>query len=128
MKLTLKEAVDNFRKQWNWIADETLQQKRKVEKDEYFDSHRIDAQDRPLNECHLCEFTRKCMDKCMDCPICWGGKIGTCLNKDAWNDHKGLFVRFIRSNYYIKAANLARKIANLPLKEKYREEYENAID
>ena len=41
MKLTLKEAVDNFREQWNWIADETLRRKYRVQKHSYFEMNGI---------------------------------------------------------------------------------------
>ncbi len=32
MELTKEEAIANHRKMWNWIAEETLKQERKVEK------------------------------------------------------------------------------------------------
>ena len=34
--LTREEAINEHRKMWNWIADETLKQKRKVNENEYF--------------------------------------------------------------------------------------------
>lgn len=33
--MTRKEAIENHRKMWNWIADETVKQQRKVLKSEY---------------------------------------------------------------------------------------------
>ena len=65
MTFTLKTAVDNFRKQWDWIADETLQRKRKVAKGEYFVAHGIS--NIPLMECYLCEFSTGCDV----CPVKW---------------------------------------------------------
>lgn len=134
MKITLKEAVDSFCKQWNWMADETLTRKRKVEKEEYFDTQDIDKRDRPLLCCYLCEYAHGLtkynpdMVVCSNCPINWGGKIGNCCSKDAKDDNKGLYEKWDKStDDYIEAATLAREIANLPLKEQYREEYENAI-
>ncbi len=122
MTFTLKTAVDNFRKQWDWIADETLQRKRKVAKSEYFVAHGIS--NIPLMECYLCEFSTGCDV----CPVKWGGKLNFCINRNANLDNKGLLAQWKYTKNYKKAARLARKIANLPLKKKYREEYENAID
>ena len=132
MKLTLKDAVDGFRKQWNWMADETLKRKRKIIKNQYFDEHDI-LRNIPLPHhcCYLCEFSKMiCVGDawCNKCPIEWGGKIGNCYHKDRDEDYKGLFSRWEKTTDYEEAARLARKIANLPLKEKYRKEYENAID
>ena len=124
MAITLKDAVDGFRKQWNWMADETLRQKRKVEKDEYFDAHGIDVRDRPFNECYMCEFA----PECVACPICWGGTLDLCNYREPYYRFDGLFGMWNGTRDYQEAARLARKIANLPLKEKYRKEYENAID
>lgn len=128
MNITLKEAVDGFRKQWNWIADETLKQKRRVEKFEYFDEQDIDPHDTPWRDCYLCEFSRSVYigHQCDKCPIEWGGKIGDCYHKNTRGDYRGLYVRWIKAADYKEAARLAREIANLPLKEKYREEYERS--
>ncbi len=132
MNITLKDAVDGFRKQWNWMADETLRQKRKVEKEEYFDTQGIDERDRPILCCYLCEYTHSLkkynpdMVVCNNCPINWGGKIGNCCSKDVRDDDKGLYEEWEKTNDdYEEAARLAREIANLPLKIKYMNDYEN---
>ena len=41
MGLTKSEAIANHRKMWNWIADETMKRKCKVEKWDYFKAHGI---------------------------------------------------------------------------------------
>lgn len=41
MKLTKDEAIANHRRKWNWIADETLKQKRRVEEWDFFKAHGI---------------------------------------------------------------------------------------
>lgn len=130
MKITLKEAVDNFRKQWNWIADETLKRKRQVKEFEYFDEQVSVELSIPYNECYLCQFSgvERLVDQCTKCPVEWSGEIGNCYDKDALDDHASLYGRWEMTTDYIEAANLAREIANLPLKKQYQEEYENAID
>lgn len=68
--LTLKEAINNFRKQWEWIADKTLTRKVKVIKANYFSAHGISAHDLPLHGCYLCEYIKAKYigDICQDCP------------------------------------------------------------
>ena len=40
--MTKKEAVENHRKMWRWIAEKTLERKRKVWKYEYFKENKLD--------------------------------------------------------------------------------------
>lgn len=113
MELTKEEAIANHRKMWNWIADETLKQKRKVEKSEHFKAHGIT--DVPLRECYCCEYVR-CSSRqdCPRCPIDWGGDYGECTHKNRGGDRKGLFSLWRCEPNYIKAAELAKQIAELP--------------
>lgn len=39
--MELKKAIENHRKMWNWIADETEKQKRAVDKWEYYFAMKI---------------------------------------------------------------------------------------
>ena len=121
--ITLKEAIDNFRKQWNWMADETLIQERKVEKEEYFNAHSINEEDRLRICCYLCEFVGS--RPCIKCPVKWPGEAGNCSDRDTRFDDRGLYEQWAHTIDYEKAARLAREIANLPLIEEYQEEYEN---
>ena len=113
MKLTKSEAIANHRKMWNWIADETLKRKCKVRKREYFETHGLT--DVPRNVCYCCEYS--CDESCSDCPIEWGGEYGTCESKDNKGDRKGLYTLWYDEYDYIKAAELARQIAELPERE-----------
>ena len=113
MKLTKSEAIANHRKMWNWIAEETLKQKRKVEKSEYFKAHGIT--DIPPNECYCCEYSAD--KKCDDCLIDWGGEFGGCMSRDTLGDRKGLFSLWCVEPNYTKSAELARQIAELPERE-----------
>lgn len=113
MGITKSEAIANHRKMWNWIADETLRQERKVEKWEYFKANEIT--DIPYGECYCCEYVnnRNCAD-CSDCPIDWGGKYGSCTDINILNNEKGLFSLWCDESDYIKSAELAKRIAELP--------------
>lgn len=113
MELTKSEAIANHRKMWNWIADETLKQERLVEKREYFEAHGIT--DIPRNECYCCESVfYEYYKYCLNCPIDWGGEFNTCVDRDSICDRKGLFALWLLEFDYIKSAELAKRIAELP--------------
>ncbi len=114
MKLTKDEAIANHRKMWNWIAEETLKQKRKVKKLEYFKAHGITGLDIPFGECYCCEYTNM---RCPDCPVKWGGEWGSCEGKNHRSDVKGLYALWRREFDYLKSAELAKQIAELPERE-----------
>lgn len=111
MRLTKDEAIANHRKMWNWIADETLKRRYKVWKWDYFKALKIT--DMPRNWCYCCEYGLG-DDNCPDCPIEWGGEYGTCESKDNEEDRKGLFSLWLLEPDYLTAAELAKKIAELP--------------
>ena len=94
---------------WNWIADKTLELKRKVQKWEYFMEMGIPVEEIPENECYACE---ECNVRCSNCPINWS-PFEDCISNgalfDAWFSCK--------NEDYETAAALARKIANLPWRE-----------
>ena len=113
MEITKSEAIANHRKMWRWIAEETLKQERKVEKWEYFKEHGIRRLNIPLCQCYCCEYGFDA-GVCPDCPVEWGGEYDTCLDRDNCYDHKGLYALWEREPNYLKAAELAKKIAELP--------------
>lgn len=107
--LTRETAIKNHRKMWNWIADETLKQKRIVGKYEYFQFLEIKMNNldrRPKNLCYCCEFAN---GLCPRCPIDWG-------QNDAWcyDISTGLYIKWQKELNYKKAAKIARRIAKLP--------------
>lgn len=88
---TAKEkSISNHRKMWNWIAEETLRLRRKVEKHEYFEHFKIPEEERPKNYLY-------------------------CIMR---YDPKHLYEYWNKTTDYLQAADLARKIAETP-KEKY---------
>ncbi len=116
MRLTKDEAIANYRKMWNWIADETLKQERKVEELEYFDAHGIE--NTPYNHCYCCEYDHNQSDTdCSNCPINWGGEYGGCEDRDESCDGRGFYVLWEDETNYVIAAGIARLIAELPERE-----------
>ena len=111
MKLTKKQAVKEHRKMWNWIADETERQKRKVSKEDYFNAH--PEYEIPFCKCFCCEYDLKNgIGNCVKCPIKWSGarNIGICCcieNAASYN-------KWFYSMAWKDAAKYAREIANLP--------------
>lgn len=115
MELTKSEAIANHRKMWNWIADETLKRKRTVRKWDYFRAHEISGLDIPRHQCYCCEYTSNGVYlNCRNCPIVWGGEINTCMDRDNFDDDKELYSLWCDEPDYIKSAELARRIAELP--------------
>ena len=94
---------------WNWIADKTLELKRKVGKEEYFEAMGIPAEEIPENECYACE---KCNVRCSNCPIDWSPTKLCFFSESIYKDW-----RSCPDTDYETAAKLAREIANLPWRE-----------
>ena len=111
-----REAIELHRKMWNWIADESIRQKRKVREKDYFYTMQISEEEQPLLDSYACEYavekSRKikyCGSCCKYCPINWGGDDNDCLNDES------LFTKWSScgKSDYEEAARLAREIANL---------------
>ena len=103
--MTKKEAVENHRKMWWWIARKTLERERKVWKYEYFEENKLYP---PINDCFCCEYTSQFKGDCKKCPINWDNTY--CLNS--------YYVDWSECDYsYLFCAALADLIANLPERE-----------
>lgn len=59
-KLTKEKAIEEHRKMWNWIADETLKQKRKVNENEYF--QHLNLTDIPKDNSFISEYIMQQME------------------------------------------------------------------
>lgn len=101
IKLTKEEAIKRHRMLWNWIADETLRQKRFVTKREAFAHF---GWPDILNHCWCCEYAAV---SCRFCPINWGTGY-ECQSNGS------LFRLWVTSRSYEDTAKYAREIANLP--------------
>lgn len=103
--MTKKEAVENHRKMWRWIAKKTLERKRKVWKDEYFEENKLDP---TINDCFCCEYASQIIAfDCVKCPINWENKLCTNSCYADWSD----------CDSYRYCAYYADLIANLPERE-----------
>lgn len=112
MKLTRDKAIEEFRKMWNWIADETERCGEKMWPEDYLHEFGFDW----VQDDFLCEYKRqnKTCACCGNCPISFnedGGPAKDCEDAgspyDAWYWEED----------WKKAAELARRIANLPERE-----------
>ena len=111
--MTRAQIIREHRKMWNWIADETLKKKRKVDKDEYFEKYKKKYRNQPRNDCFLCEYNIVMQNSdCDSCLINWD----SAGNRNCMNT---LYGEWVRINYdcYKYAAEVAREIANLPEKK-----------
>lgn len=107
--------VDQHRAMWNWIADQ-IEKSQKVKnindlKKRWCKSHKV----HPVHDCFSCEYdARVALVQCKCCLFDWGvprceyscedGYYGSCRYLYCNDDWK-------------KQAELARKVANLPVRE-----------
>lgn len=108
--LTRERAIEEHRKMWNWIADETEKRKYKVDKVIYFIEHKDEYPIIPHIRCWCCEYDG--CHACKKCPINW-------KNEDNYCGNKSIYVSWDLADdfSYELCASLARQIANLPERE-----------
>lgn len=131
-KLTKETAIQWHRRMWNWIADTSLKEERKVTKAEFFQKYFTELYendvDVPCNSCFCCEYASQLKGKynseepkCIFCPLEWGSNLEyyMCLDTDKDDDLLGLFGEWdcLTDENYRDAAELARKIADLSEKD-----------
>lgn len=108
--MTKQEAIKKHRKLWNWIAEETFKQKRKVKKVEYFEIHNIAKVE---NYCYCCEYNSQFNKSCKNCPVDWNHvsseKKECCIDS--------YFKEWLDTDDWETAYLIAIDIANLPAKE-----------
>ena len=123
---TRDEYEEAFRYMWNWIADKTIERKKKVTKYDFFYEHGFDCtlfklNNAPLNFCYMCEYTKfytsanGIVPNCRKCPVIWSNpsddecnaypcvKIGA--EYDLWDNAMD----------WQSASVYARAIANIPV-------------
>ena len=137
MELTKKQAIEEHRKMWNWIAD-AIKNKEDwsvVESCYDWDSliaklkyrYLLNYKDQKYKniyaDCFCCEYADNVINNtyydynfCSYCPVMWSGSTGYCCGK------YGEYIELISLRGYsdenrIKAYKLALKIANLPERE-----------
>lgn len=105
--LTKVQAIANHRKMWHWIAETTRKEKRFVTKEEAFNHF---GWPHLLFSCWCCAYIGGC-NHGKNCLIVWPG--GHCLAKGSpYRDWSA--IKFEGDSAYLRAADLADQIANLP--------------
>ena len=116
--VTKEECIQGHRDMWNWIADTSMQIRKRVYPYDYFKRQGI--KNRPSGNNFICEynnnaFRSKRCKRCKDCIIQWedydGNKTKICVGSIY-----SMFFHQIGAYDYKKAAEIARRIANLPSK------------
>lgn len=110
--MTREEAIANHRKLWNWLADETERRRSVVGPSAYFNAIGVPEGDRPFLYDYCCGYDNIVGNgNCNSCPIEW--PTGKCWYKNGlhtqWSHTGGDW-----GGDWRKAAELARRIANLP--------------
>ena len=105
------DYIREFRKMWNWIADETEKQEKIIDKDEYLQRRFQGYKNGDIySDCFLCEYDDRCEKSgCESCPIDWGSKY-----ENSCDETGTAFCDWMRTDFWQEAAKCARKIANLP--------------
>ena len=124
MKLTREEAIAEFRKMWNWIADETEKRQAIVDKQTYFRENYLEMVN---SACYCCEYGRQAVINdlvrrvCDACPIDFGDHdadklLTPCTRMES--PYRNWAIACCTGEYegcdWRKAAWCARQIANLP--------------
>lgn len=125
MQLTRQRAIQEHRKMWNWIANESERLRNPVDKNAYL--HKFFNHVYLTNECFLCDYSfficnnesfgSDAKKMCDYCPLSWSasGKE-RCMSND-YDGYYDLWEKAYIGGDYIEAARLARIIANLPEKQ-----------
>ena len=111
-----------FHHMWQWIAEETRRQKRRVEKFEYFIAFGIPRWERPCCDCYACkEGMQRVRDnsrdggmRCSYCPIDWGN----CAGEGNCTEKGTLYDEWEHAYSYEDTAELAEQIAQLEWRDK----------
>lgn len=127
-KLSKEEAINEHRKMWNWIAEETIKRKTIVTKDDYM--HEAFKKEHPYRStpqslCFCCEYTRQQNESCSKCPIEWPSYEDRCnVNNSPFYEWDSIVTSIqmrgvVTQNELKVLSSLAKDIANLPEKEDY---------
>ena len=124
LELTKEQAIEEHRKMWRWIAEETEKRQWIVDKDDYIKQYFPDKH--IYNNCFCCAYGDE-QDKhgdfrsgmCTYCPIEWKSKSNhfMCVRKEFVSDNKGLFRLWADTADWKESAKIAKQIAELPERE-----------
>ena len=116
-ELTKEQAIEEHRKMWRWIAEETEKRQKIVHKEDYFKEY-FPAEIIFCN-CFCCEYAVRIsgISECKFCPIDWDSKYNHCMCMNKNFRHDGLYSLWgfaTSCDDWKEAAELARQIAELP--------------
>lgn len=106
--MTKQEALTKHRTMWNLIADMIEAGERHDHAYKYKTEalKKMEEEYLPIASCYCCAYAKDCSE----CPVIWGNsKWMSCLETEY-----GSFENSLKAGNYIKAASVAREIANLP--------------
>lgn len=106
MQLTKKQAIQEHRKMWNWIADQYENSCNEHVEDLKSMYIKLNGFNDIKDNCFCCEYDQYHRGLCMSCPVIWGNDI--CFVYGSEYD----CIRSIRNNK--ECAIVSRQIANLP--------------
>lgn len=112
IEITKEDAVILHRKMWEWIVNETLLQKIKITKDDFFEAHPWLAT--PFQKCYCCQYAYQNTPEgerlCNNCPLDWG-------EYNCMKGRNSLYGKWFLNDNYLEALGLAFEIMHLPEKE-----------
>lgn len=123
MKLSREEAIENHRKMWQWIAEETLKREKIVCKEEYLEEYF--PNEVICCDCFCCEYGRQQINLgydmrygCKFCPLDWDSSTTVmCCDRFTDDDDLGWFALWEKITKVLnwqQASELAKIIAELP--------------
>jgi len=125
VKITKREAIKEYRKMWNWIADETERTGECKSQEDYLEFVGIDPKDL-ANKCFLCEYSKNKtlssvkypLSECNFCPLDFESyiKLNCSCRSIVDNEDNGLYVKYreyLAFEDVYGVIDTARQIANL---------------
>lgn len=130
MQLTKKQAIEEHRKMWNWIADQYENKTALLNKTECVDDLKhcyvsVTFPGKTIeNDCFCCEYDFEFGGICEYCPLEWDSIYDFCMCIDKYFECDNLYALLSDINHvtcsdndFSYCADLARQIANLPERE-----------
>jgi len=111
MKLTKEQTIEEHHKMWNWIAENVHDIRPTTAKQikEYYLKNISCLKETTDNNCFCPEYIN---ELCYNCSLYWGAKPYRCVIDNCVFYIE--FSKYIRCADYVKAADMAKLIANLP--------------
>ena len=137
MELTKKQAVENHRKMWNWIADQLERDDNTKDVIDLKEAYCKENNYSLIHDCFCCEYAKSAYreydkNNCLYCPILWGSENHSnnlishyCEPKGSLNSNMLSWYKAYKlssARQYKEASEIARQIANLP--ERPDDEYD----